>query len=84
MIIVERRQKLVDLRFGVLPVDVEAACDVLEDHAPLTLSCGQPHQAPALHEVAEHALLVVRRVRQIALARRAIPRCSPERVERHA
>ena len=83
MIVVERRQKLVDLCFGVLPVCVEAARDVLEDHASLTPPCGQAPQATVLDEVAEHALLIGRRVRQIALARRAIPRCCPERFERH-
>jgi hypothetical protein len=83
MIVVERRQKLVDLCFGVWPVCVEAARDVLEDHAPLSPSCGQAPQATVLDEVAEHALLIGRPVRQITLARRAIPRCGPERFERH-
>jgi hypothetical protein len=63
MIVVERRQKLVDLCFGVSPVCVEAACDVLEDHAPLTASRGQAPEATVLDEVAEHAPLISRRVR---------------------
>ncbi len=83
MIVVERRQQLVDLCFGVLPFRVEAACDVLEDHAPLTASRGQAPQATVLHEVAEHTLLIGACIRQITLARRTIPRCGPERFERH-
>ena len=83
MVVVEGSQKLVDLCFGVLPVCVEPARDVLEDYAPLTVSRGQAPQTAVLDEVAEHALLIGRRVRQIALTRRTIPRCGAEPFERH-
>ncbi len=81
MIVVERIQKLVDLGFGILPARVEAVSDVLEDHAPLSVSRGQTSQPAALDEVSEYALLLGCRARQIALAHRAIPRCGAERFE---
>ena len=78
MIVVQQLQKLVDFRFGVVPVRFEAAPDVLEDHAPLTSARRQMCQPSILNEVAEDALLLVRRIGQLALASRALPRRGPE------
>jgi hypothetical protein len=83
MVVVQRLQQLVDLRFGVLPVRLEAACDVLEDHASLTLSHRQAREPAILDEVAQHALLLGRRVRKLAHARWALARRGPERFKRH-